>query len=118
MIALLQYLFFSLRVGISRTKYSVPAPKCVGNENWERLFRIQQNTMEQLIVFVPAILAFSYYVSTKWAILPGVVFILARQYYSVMYAKNPAARGFPPTFLVNVAMVIGSLIGIVISLNK
>lgn len=118
MLALLQYLFFGLRTGISRGKYGVEAPKCTGNEIWERIFRVHQNTLEQLIVFIPGLLAFSYYVSPKWAILPGVAFLVARQAYSFLYVKNPKARGFPPTFLINVLLAVGSIIGVVVSMLR
>ena len=47
-------IFFTARVGISRGKLGVEAPACTGNEQFERMFRVQQNTLEQLIVFVPA----------------------------------------------------------------
>ncbi len=118
LLALLQYLFFGLRTGIARGKYNVPAPKCTGNDTWERMFRVHQNTLEQLIVFIPTLLLFSYYVSAKWALLPGVLYLIARQFYSMMYIKNPPKRGFPPTFFINVGLVIASLIGVVVSLLK
>src|SRR3954469_11885296 len=118
LLALLQYLFFGLRTGIARGKFGIEAPKVSGNETWERYNRVHLNTLEQLIVFIPALLAFSYYVSPKWALLPGVAFLIARQTYSYLYIKNPKGRGFPPTFFINVILAVGSLIGIVVSLYK
>ena len=47
-IALLEFMFFALKVGLGRQKFDVPAPAVSGNEEWERYFRVQQNTMEQL----------------------------------------------------------------------
>ena len=44
LLALLQYVWFTARVGLKRGKYHVNAPACEGDENWERLFRVQQNT--------------------------------------------------------------------------
>ncbi len=52
-IALLEFMFFSFRVGFGRAKFNVPAPAVSGNEVWERYFRVQQNTMEQMLVFLP-----------------------------------------------------------------
>ena len=117
LLSLVQYLFFGMRTGIARPKFGVEAPKTTGHDTWERLNRIHLNTLEQLIVFIPAILLFSYFVSAKWALVPGVLFLIARQFYSYMYLKNPKARGFPPTFFINVILVIGSLIGIIYSLS-
>ena len=118
MLALLQYLYFGLRTGISRPKYGVEPPKVSGNETWERINRVHLNTLEQLIAFIPGLLAFAYYVSPKWAILPGVGFLIARQFYSYMYIKDPKKRGFPPTFFINVVLALGSIIGVVMSLLK
>ena len=59
LIALLEYLFFAFKVGFSREKYNVIAPAVSGNPIWERLYRVQQNTLEQLIVFLPALWFFS-----------------------------------------------------------
>src|ERR1700731_649433 len=97
LIALLQYLFFALRTGVSRPKYGIQPPKTVGNDTWERIYRVHQNTLEQIVVFIPALLLFSNYVSATWAILPGVAYLIARQIYSYRYIKNPPGRMFPPT---------------------
>lgn len=118
LLACIQYLLFGLRTGIARTKFGIDAPKVSGNEIWERYNRVHLNTLEQLVVFIPALLAFSYYVSPKWALLPGIAYLVARQIYSFLYIKNPKSRGFPPTFFVNLILVIGSLIGAVMSLLK
>lgn len=117
-LALIQYKLFGLRAGIARGKYKIPAPKTVGNEDWERLFRVHQNTMEQLVTFIPAVLAFTYYVSPLWAQVLGVAFILARQYYSHTYIKNPPTRMFPPSFFINVILVIGSLVGVILQILR
>ena len=116
MIALIQYQFFGLRTGISRPKYNVQPPKTTGHETWERIYRVHQNTMEQLVVFIPGMLAFTHYVSAMWAAVLGVLFIVFRQYYSFMYIKNPPDRKFPLGFFVNGILIIGSLIGIILQL--
>jgi glutathione S-transferase len=116
MLALIQYLFFGLRTGIARGKFNIEAPKVSGHETWERYNRVHLNTLEQLIVFIPALLTFSYYVSSKWAVLPGVAFLIARQAYSMMYVKNPKGRTFPPTFFINIILIVGSLIGVIKSI--
>jgi uncharacterized membrane protein YecN with MAPEG domain len=111
LLALLQYVFFTARVGLARGKYNVNAPACEGDEAWNRLFRIQQNTLEQLIVFVPATYAFAYYLSELWVLLPGLVFIIGRFLYSAEYQKDPKTRtpGMGLTLLANVVLVLGAL---------
>ncbi len=118
LVALLQYMYFITMVGFSRGKYEVSAPSTNGNETWERKFRVQQNTVEQLIIFIPGMIAFATYVSPIWVLLPGVLFIIGRQLYCHLYQKDPSSRGpgFVLSFFSNVALVIGSLIGIGLSL--
>jgi len=112
--ALLQYVLFTARVGLARGKYNVNAPACEGDENFNRLFRVQQNTLEQLIVFIPACYAFAYYLSELWVLIPGMVFILGRYIYSLEYLKDPKTRtpGMALTLLANVVLVLGALFGV------
>ena len=114
LMALLQYVFFTARVGLGRGKYKIDAPACEGDENWERLFRVQQNTMEQLIVLVPATFAFAYYMSSTWVLVPGAIFIVGRFMYSTEYIKDPKTRtpGMVLTMLANVVLVLGALFGL------
>jgi len=114
LLALLQYVLFTMRVGMARGKYNVDAPACSGDEAFERLFRVQQNTMEQLIVFVPATYAFAYYLSSKWVLAAGLVFIIGRFLYSAEYVKEPKTRvpGMALTMLANVVLVLGAGFGL------
>ena len=114
LVALLQYLIFTFRVGFYRLKNNVSAPKTTGNEEWKIKFRIQQNTLEQLIVFIPSMLTFSYYVSVSWALLAGVLFVLGRQIYSSLSLKSPKIRGPGAVMSIfsHIALAIGSLIGL------
>lgn len=115
LLALLQYVFFTARVGLGRGKYKIEAPACEGDENWERLFRVQQNTMEQMIVLVPATFAFAYYMSSTWVLVPGTVYLIGRFLYSAEYVKDPKTRtpGMVLTMLANVVLVLGALFGVV-----
>lgn len=115
LLALLQYVWFTMRTGMGRPKYKVDAPACTGDETWERLFRVQQNTMEQLIVFVPACYAFAWFLSPLWALILGAVFIIGRFLYSAEYVKDPKTRvlGMSLTLLPNVALILGALFGLI-----
>ncbi|MCJ7815077.1 MAG: MAPEG family protein [Xanthomonadales bacterium] len=114
LLALAQFTWFSVRVGIARGKYGVDAPKTTGNEIWERLYRVQQNTMEQLVLFIPAMLAFNVYLSARWALIPGVVFLAGRQLYSWEYISRPTSRtpGMALTLLANAVLLAGALVGV------
>ena len=117
LLALLQYCFFVGYVGYARGKYGVNAPHTTGNEVWERIFRVQQNTLEQLIVFVPAMVIFGMYVSDVWVAIPGIAFILGRQIYFHTYINDPKTRGPGATLSIfsNIGLVVASLIALLIS---
>jgi glutathione S-transferase len=112
-LALLQFIVFGFRVGGARGKYGVTAPAITGNEIFERFFRVQQNTLEQLIVFVPALYLFSRYLNPLWAAALGLVYLIGREIYAATYVKNPVKRsvGYGLTFLPTVILLAGGLIG-------
>jgi glutathione S-transferase len=99
---------FVFRAGFTREKYGVDAPKVSGNDVWERIHRVQINTMEQLVIFIPGMLIFSHYVSQTWVVIPGVIFIVGRQIFSHLYIKDPKTRtpGVIMTIFTNVALVM------------
>jgi glutathione S-transferase len=116
--SLLQYLAFGFMVGSARVKYGVPAPASSGNEVFERYFRVQQNTLEQLVAFLPGIWLFGTYINPVWAAVLGLVFIVGRAIYAAGYIRDPKARGpgFGLTFLSTVILLLGGLYGAVRSL--
>src|SRR5580698_1490110 len=100
-LAVLQFLVFGFRVGGARGRYGVKAPAITGNETFERYFRVQQNTLEQLIVFLPGLYLFSHYFRPLVAAVLGAVYLIGREIYAATYVKEPAKRGmgFGLTFL-------------------
>ena len=114
-LAVLQFIVFGFRVGGARGRYGIKAPATTGNEIFERHFRVQQNTLEQLIVFLPGIYLFAHYFSPRVAAALGVVYLIGRELYAFTYVKDPANRsvGYGMTFLPMVILVVGGLIGAV-----
>jgi uncharacterized MAPEG superfamily protein len=113
-LALVEYAVLGAMVGRARVQYKVPAPATTGDPIFERYFRVHQNTLEQLIVFVPAMFIFATYVHMIAAVALGFVFVVARVIYAMNYIRDPEKRagGAIATFLVNTILLIGCLIGV------
>jgi len=89
-LAVLQFVVFGFKVASARGRYGVKAPAITGNEIFERLFRIQMNTLEQLIVLLPGLYLYASYFSPFVAAALGVVYLLGRELYAFTYARDPA----------------------------
>ncbi len=111
-LALLQYIYFSLQVGKARGTYEVSAPAVSGHPIFERHYRVQMNTLEQLIVFIPAVFLFGYYGNAMVAAALGAVYLLGRFLFASSYVADPAKRslGFMLSFLPTVVLLVGGLV--------
>ena len=107
LVALLEYLVFGALVGRARARLGIRAPATVGHPDFERVYRVQQNTLENLIAFVPAIWIFGLYVSPLLAAGFGAAFVIARAIYAVGYIKAAEKRGIG-------AGLTGLIVGIVV----
>jgi len=112
-LALLEFAVFGMLVGWARGKYKVAAPAIGGHPVFERYFRVHQNTMEQLVAFVPAMWLFGTFVNATWAAWLGLVFVVGRILYLVGYVADPAKReiGFAMSSLPVVILLLGALWG-------
>jgi glutathione S-transferase len=114
-LALLLYVAMFVIAGRARHRYDVKAPAVTGPPEFERALRVQQNTLEQIVWFIPALWLFALYVSPFWGGIIGLIWIAGRAYYAVSYYRDPETRG--PGFLVGFAssavLLVGALIGIV-----
>jgi glutathione S-transferase len=119
-LALLLYIWMNLRVGSARGRLGVEAPATTGDPEFERHFRVAANTLEGMVVFIPALWLFSYYIGDAVAAALGVVWIVGRVLYMQGYAREAKARslGFGIQALAMLALVLGSLGWIVWALVK
>ena len=116
-VALLEYSVITILCGRARARCGVVAPATSGDPIFERYFRAQQNTLEQLIVFVPAMLLFGRYVSVPIGAGLGLVFIVGRALFARGYYRDPPTRasGFGLSLLSNGVLLLGGLIGAVVA---
>jgi hypothetical protein len=112
-LALVEYVVILMLTGQARGRFGVPAPATTGNPSFERYFRVQQNTIEQLVIFLPSLYLFAAFVHEGTAAGLGLVFIVGRAVYARGYIEDPAKRGpgFLLTFVPNIALLLGGLIG-------
>lgn len=114
-LVLAQQIFFSFLVGGARAKFGVKAPATSGHPQFERLYRVQMNSQEQLVILLPAMYLASRYWSPTLVAIGGVVYLLGRFVYWRAYAKDPATRtvGFALTVLPIWLMLGATLVGVV-----
>ena len=117
MLALIEYQVFGIQVGAARSRGNVEAPAVTGDAGFERTFRAHQNTLEQLIIFLPALYASAFFVHELFAVGAGVLFLVGRAMYFRAYSKDASTRGpgMIVTMLGNVSLVLGALSGALLS---
>lgn len=79
-------------VGKGRHKYGVQAPAVNGHPVFERLYRVQMNTLEWAVMMLPCLWICAVYVGDGVAAGLGGVWLLGRIWYAIAYAKDPARR--------------------------
>jgi hypothetical protein len=82
-------------VGAARGKYKVSAPTTTGPVEFESAYRVQMNTLENAVIFLPALWLAAIYFNPRIAAALGAVWVLARVWYAFAYARNPTSRGAP-----------------------
>ncbi len=114
-LSLALYIYMGIRVSQARQKFDVKAPATTGNPEFERAFRVQANTAEWLIVYLPSLWLFSMFVHTYIAAILGLVWIVGRYVYMEGYTEAAEKRsaGFAIQALATLVLLLGTLVGIV-----
>ena len=68
-------------------------PAISGNPDFERVFRVQMNTLEWMPIFLPSLWLFAIYISDPVAAALGVVWIVGRILYMIGYSQAAEKRG-------------------------
>ena len=119
-LTLIVYFVLTLNVGRARFKYDVKAPATTGDPNFERALRVQQNTLEQIIFFLPLLWIFSYYISATWGFILGMIWVVGRILYAWGYYQAAEKRGpgFGISFLASLGLLGGAIVGLVLSVRE
>ena len=110
-------LFYTFgQAGRLRSRHKIMAPAVTGHPEFERALRVQMNTVEQVVIFLPLLwIATTYFRIIGW--LPaalGFVWVLGRIIYSMGYMSAPEKRGpgFGISILANLGLLILSIYGL------
>ncbi len=111
--SLLFYFATGFQVGRGRAAHGVPAPAMTGHPQFERLVRVQANTLEWLVIYIPCLWMFALYFDGRVAAAVGAVWIVGRVIYARAYARDPSTRtlGFMIQASATLILLVGGLFG-------
>lgn len=111
LLALILYFIMGLRVGQARSQFKIDAPAMHGHPDFERVVRVQGNTLEWLPIFLPSLWLFAFAWDDRWAALAGVIWIVGRILYMTGYSKAASSRslGFLIQALATGVLLFGAL---------
>lgn len=118
-INLANYVLVMIGVGRARQTWQVQAPAVSGPPEFERALRIQQNSVEQLIMFLPGLYLFAHYVQAETAAGLGLAYLVGRIIYQRQYSRGlNRGVGFMLGFFVNVVLLGGALVGVLLKFGS
>ena len=111
LLSLALFFWMGIRVGSARQRHAITAPATTGHPEFERHFRVQANTLEGLVMFLPSLWLFAIYGNEPIAAGLGLVWIIGRIMYMMSYVKDPTKRGpgFGIQALASLALLIGAI---------
>lgn len=115
LLALLVYSWTMVAAGQARRRYRIVAPAVDGHPGFARAYRVQQNTIEQLVLFLPALWLCALTVGDPWAALVGLVWPVGRLVYARAYLADPDKRGpgFLLTLMPSIVLLLAAIAGTV-----
>lgn len=119
-LVVLLYFFIATRVPVARGKFKVRLPAVTGNPDFERVFRVHQNMLEWMPIFLPLLWLCALYLHDLAAAAAGLLWILGRYLYYVGYAQQVEKR--LPGFLIQATacllLLLGTLAGMGMTLLR
>lgn len=114
-LAVIQLVFFGVLVGRARGRYGIKAPAVSGHEMFDRAYRVQMNTLELMIAFLPALFIAAKYWPQVYVAGAGAVYLAGRLIYWRSYSAAPASRGlgFALSMIPVLALLIAALVAII-----
>ncbi|MCP9840395.1 MAPEG family protein [Synechococcus sp. J7-Johnson] len=118
LLAVITFQATAMQVGRARIRHGVKPPLMSGPPAFERAMRVQQNTLEQIVVFLPAFWLAVLLSNATAASVLGAVWVLGRVLYAVGYLRAPEQRGlgFAISFIATTVLLVMALVGSVMRL--
>lgn len=116
-LALLVYFWMTIKVGQARGKHEIQAPETQGPDDFMRVMRVHANTVEGLVLFLPALWLFAAIWGDFLAAIIGVIYPIGRIVYALGYYAEAGKRsaGFMIGFISTVILLLGALVGLAMS---
>lgn len=93
-LAVLVMLFWlTFNVGRARARFKIDAPAMDGPPAFLSVLRVHANTVEQLVLFLPALWLCAVFYSDRFAALCAAAWLVGRVLYALGYYRDPAKRG-------------------------
>ncbi|MFZ6773984.1 MAPEG family protein [Undibacterium sp. SXout7W] len=105
---MVMYFWNTYTVAMARQRYQVTAPAVDGPPEFLCALRVQANTVEQMLFFLPSLLLCALWAGDKLAAVGGAVWVIGRVMYALAYLRDPASRG--PGFMVALVAAVGLLL--------
>jgi glutathione S-transferase len=114
-LAILFYFFTGIQVSKARMAFGIKVPATTGHPDFERVFRVQMNTLEWMPIFLPSLWLFAIYIGDLYAAILGLIWIAGRVLYLMGYSQAAAKRGpgFAVQALAGIILWAGALGAIV-----
>ncbi|MEI6487128.1 MAG: MAPEG family protein [Sphingomonadales bacterium] len=117
-LALLVYFALALNVGRARGAWNVPAPQSGGHPEFDKRYRVQMNTLEQLAMLVPGVIVAAPVLGDALTGGLALVWSLGRILFARAYYTDPSKRGpgFALTQLSSLVLLLAGAFGAITSL--
>lgn len=114
LLAVIISLAFAIYVARTRSRTGIDAPEMSGHPALARALRVQGNTVEQIVLFLPALWVAALYFQGWAPPILGLIWCLGRVTYAFVYGSaKQRFPGFALTIFPTLILIVLGIIGVV-----